>query len=91
MTIDKGEINGEYLALYMNSIIGKALVEREVGGSVIMHWKPDQVNKLPIPIIPNEEQETIASFVQQSHCERRNFQQLLEKAKHLVEEIIEKT
>ena len=89
LQINQNEINKEYLALCINSIIGKMQIEKDRGGSVIIHWKPEQVKKLKIPILPLSTQQEIASLVQQSHEARRKAKELLEEAKREVEEAIE--
>jgi len=89
LQINENEINKEYIALCINSLVGKMQIERDVGGSVILHWKPEQVKKLKIPILPFSTQEKIASLVQQSHEARRKATELLEVAKKAVEIAIE--
>lgn len=89
ITIDESQIKKEYLALCIVSIIGKMQVERDSGGSVIIHWKPAQIKKLQVPLLPNETQQRIASLVEQSHEARRKAKQLLEQAKRKVERMIE--
>jgi len=89
LQINDSEINKEYLALCINSIVGKMQVERDCGGSVILHWKPEQVKRLQIPILPLETQQEIASLVQQSHEARKKAKELLEIAKRAVEIAIE--
>ncbi|MFZ8805199.1 MAG: restriction endonuclease subunit S, partial [Candidatus Calescibacterium sp.] len=89
LQINDSEINKEYLALCINSIVGKIQVERDCGGSVILHWKPEQVKRLQIPILPLETQQKIASLVQKSHEARKNAKELLEIAKKAVEIAIE--
>jgi type I restriction enzyme S subunit len=64
-------------------------VERDCGGSVILHWKPEQVKRLQIPILPLEIQQEIALLVQQSHEARKKAKELLELAKRAVEIAIE--
>jgi restriction endonuclease S subunit len=90
LQINQNEINKEYLALCINSIIGKMRIEKDGGGSVIIHWKPEQVKKLKIPILPLETQQEIASLVQQSHEARKRAKELIEIAKRAVEIAIEK-
>jgi restriction endonuclease S subunit len=85
----KNEIEGEYLALCINSMTGQMQIERDAGGSVIVHWKPEQVKKLQIPILPKPTQEKIADLVHQSHQARKKSKELLERAKREVEEFIE--
>jgi len=89
LQINDSEINKEYLALCINSIVGKMQVERDCGGSVILHWKPEQVKRLQIPILPLSIQQEIASLVQQSHKARKKAKELLELAKRAVEIAIE--
>lgn len=89
MTIDESQIKKEYLALCIDSMIGKLQVKRDGGGSVITHWKPAQIKKLQVPLLPNEIQQRIASLVEQSHEARRKAKELLEEAKNMVEQMIE--
>lgn len=89
LSVDESKINKEYLALCINSIVGRMQIERDGGGSVITHWRPEQIKRLQIPILPSETQQKIASLVQQSHDERKKARELLEEAKRKVEEAIE--
>jgi len=89
LKINEEEIDKEYLALCINSIVGKLQVERDSGGSVITHWRPEQIKNLLIPLLPLETQLKIASLVQRSHEARRRAKELLEEAKRKVEEAIE--
>jgi len=89
LNINEKEIDKEYLALCINSIIGRLQVERDIGGSVIMHWKPEQIKKLQIPILPSTTQQEIASLIRQSHKARKKAKDLLEEAKKEVEKAIE--
>ncbi len=89
LQVDENKINKEYLALCINSFVGKTQVERDCGGSVILHWKPEQVKRLKIPLLPLETQQKIASLVQQSHESRKKAKELLEVAKRAVEIAIE--
>ncbi|MCD6451085.1 MAG: restriction endonuclease subunit S, partial [Acidobacteria bacterium] len=89
LKINEDEINKEYLALCINSMVGRLQIERDGGGSVITHWKPEQIKNLQIPLLPPETQQKIESLVQQSHEARRKAKELLEEAKKRVEEAIE--
>jgi len=84
------DINPEYLCLCINTLIGQFQIERDGGGSVITHWKPSQIKKLQIPILPKSFQDKIAVLVQQSHEAQIQGKLLLEKAKKMVEDEIEK-
>ncbi len=83
------DIEPEYLALCINSIIGQMQVERDAGGSIIAHWKPDQIKKMLIPIASQKIQQKIAELVKKSHEARKKSKELLEEAKHKVETLIE--
>ncbi len=85
----KEDIEAEYLALCINCIIGQKQIERDAGGSIIAHWKPEQIKKLQVPILPKSTQQKIADLVHHSHQARRKAKELLEKAKKEVEELIE--
>lgn len=86
----KEGIAQEYLALCINSIIGKWQAERDAGGSVIAHWKPEQIKNLLIPVLPKSTQQKIAELVRKSHEARKKSKELLEEAKRKVEDMIEK-
>ena len=84
----KDDIDPEYLALCINSIVGQMLIERDSGGSIIAHWKPEQIKRLQIPIFSKSTQQKIADLVRQSHEARKKAKELLEQAKQRVEELI---
>lgn len=86
----KEDIEPEYLALCINSMVGKMQVERDAGGSVIEHWKTEQIKNLLIPVLSKPIQQKIAELVKKSHEARKKSKELLIKAKKKVEEMIEK-
>lgn len=85
----KADVDAEYLALCINSLIGQMQAERDAGGSIIAHWKPEQIKNILIPILPKSIQQKIADLVRQSHEARKKAKELLEEAKHKVEQLIE--
>lgn len=82
-------INNEYLTLVLNSVIVKEQINRDVGGSVILHWRPDQVKETLIPILPETKQVKIQNKVIESFGLRKQSMHLLECAKHAVEIAVE--
>lgn len=86
----KDKIESEYLALCISSIVGQWQAQRDAGGSIISHWKPEQVKNLIIPILPTGKQKEIAELVRKSHTARKKSKELLEEAKRKVEQMIEK-
>ncbi len=84
------EVEDEYLTLCINSVVGQMQAERDAGGSVIAHWKPEQIKNILTPILPKPVQQKIADLIRQSHESRKKAKELLEEAKRKVEELIEK-
>lgn len=89
LKINENKINKEYLALCINSIIGNMQIEREGGGSVITHWKPEQIKNLQVPILYEKVQQEISSLIEQSHETKQRARKLWEEAKRKVEKAIE--
>lgn len=83
------EIENEYLALCLNSVVGQMQAERDGGGSIITHWRPEQVKSVLVPILQKSTQQKIADLIQKSHEARSKAKQLLEQAKNKVEDLIE--
>ncbi|MFC1802235.1 restriction endonuclease subunit S [Patescibacteria group bacterium] len=88
--VKKEKIESEYLALVLNSIISKLQIERFSGGAIIAHLKPSDAMNLKIPILSEKIQKEISKKIVQSHELRKESKDLLEKAKRMVEEEIEK-
>ena len=82
-------INNEYLTAVLNSILTEEQANRDVGGSLILHWRPDQVKAAVIPILPEEKQIQIQQKVVESCNLRTQSKHLLECAKRAVEIAIE--
>ncbi len=85
----KENIDAEYLALCINSLVCQMQVERDAGGSIIVHWKPEQIKNLLIPILSKPTQQKIADLVRKSYESRKKAKELLEQAKKEVEKIID--
>jgi len=83
------KINNEYLTLVLNSILTQEQVNRDVGGSIILHWRPDQVRETVIPILPDQKQLEIQNKITESFNLRKQSKHLLESAKKAVEMAIE--
>ena len=59
------------------------------GGSIINHWRPDQVKATKIPILKEDKQQEIKKLVEKSFNNRKLSKSLLEIAKRAVEMAIE--
>ena len=82
-------MDGEFLTLALNSMITKEQATRDAGGSVIRHWRPDQIARVVVPIPPKEVQARIQEKVVESAVLRQESKRLLECAKRSVEIAIE--
>lgn len=85
LTSKTDKVNNEYLTLVLNSVLVKEQINRDVGGSVILHWRPDQVEKTVIPVLPKEKQFEIQQKISESFRLRKQSKYLLTCAKQAVE------
>jgi len=83
------KLNHEALTLILNSILVKEQINRDAGGSVILHWRPDQIANTIIPVVPERLQETLKTQLAESRKLRQQSQTLLECAKIAVEIAVE--
>lgn len=83
------QVNEDYLTLVLNSMIVQEQINRDVGGSVILHWRPEQVRETLIPILPEGKQSQIQQKITESFSLRKQSKHLLECAKRAVEIAIE--
>jgi restriction endonuclease S subunit len=90
LKMDSRQILPEYLTLVLNSVIVQKQIERDAGGSIINHWRPDQVKATLIPILKEDKQKEIKELIEKSFNERKLSKSLLEIAKRGVEMAIEK-
>lgn len=81
--------SAEYLTLVLNSTLVQQQILRDAGGSIIKHWRLDQVKNTLIPILGKEKQKKIKSKIKDSCSYRTKSKQLLEIAKQGVEMAIE--
>jgi len=84
------KVLSEYLTLVLNSVVVQKQIERDAGGSIINHWRPDQAKATIIPILGNSKQKKITELVGKSFSSRKLSKSLLEIAKRGVEMAIEK-
>lgn len=83
------EILPDYLMLVLNSKIVQMQAERDAGGSVIKHWKPDEIKNVVIPVLDIELQKQISKQAQHCSKMRKAAKELLNKAILIVETAIE--
>lgn len=83
------EILPDYLTLVLNFEIVQLQAERDASGAIIQHWKPSDIEKVVIPILPYDVQLEIAKKVQQSFLLRKKANDLIQMAVKAVELAIE--
>jgi restriction endonuclease S subunit len=83
------EIIPEYLTLALNSKLVQMQAERDAGGSIILHWRKEEIEQVVVPIIDFKKQEQIAELVEESFKLKVESERLLEVAKKAVEMAIE--
>jgi restriction endonuclease S subunit len=83
------EILPEYLALVFNSILVQQQAERDAGGSIILHWRINEIENVLVPIVDYSIQQQISEKITESFRLKQQSEQLLELAKTAVEKAIE--
>lgn len=86
---DKTNLLPDYLTLALNSIVVKQQAERDAGGSIILHWRKEEIENVLVPIIDKVIQQEIAIQVQDSFKLKAEAERLLAVAKRAVEVAIE--
>lgn len=89
LTLKDETVLPDYLTLVLNSKIVRMQAERDAGGSIIQHWKPSEIERVRIPLLPITQQKEIAAKVQSSFALRAESNRLLDLAKRAVEVAIE--
>lgn len=79
-----------YIFAYLSSRIGKALIQRFIFGSVIQHVEPPLLEKIPIPIIPENSMTQINDLIMLYSRNMGKAIELENKAISMVEAEIEK-
>lgn len=79
----------DYMTLVLNSKIVQMQAERDVGGSIILHWRVSEIEKVIIPLMDLHTQSQIASLIQESFTLKVESERLLNLAKQAVEMAIE--
>ena len=78
----------EYLALFMNSLVGQAQVERLNTGAIQTNLTIPAIESIKVPLPPLDVQKAIAGKVLDSFAAEDEAKRLLEEAKQRVEEMV---
>lgn len=83
------DILPDYLTSVLNSLTTQMQAERDAGGSIIQHWRIEEIKNVLIPILDKQQQKVIADKIQESFRLRRQSKKLLNATKVAVEMAIE--
>ncbi|HTW93041.1 MAG TPA: hypothetical protein VMH22_15225 [bacterium] len=73
-----------YLYAYLTSWIGQALMTREEYGATVSHLEPHHLAGIPVPLLPDGQQQTIHDTVMQAYRLRDEANDLLDEADGLL-------
>lgn len=88
--INSKTINSETLLVLVKSIIMQNLLKRGCKGTILTAISKDELDKIEIPLIKDYIQKDISQKINESYKLRKESKELLEKAKKMVEDEIEK-
>ena len=83
------EENPVYVAVVINSMIGREQCAAACTGSIQQHLYSEDISDLFIPFVAADTQAAIVAAVEAAHAARRQAKRLLEAAKRAVEVAIE--
>lgn len=89
LTVLDKDVNPDYLMLLLNSFLVSMQAERDVGGSILKHWRVEEIKKVQLPILQESIQQEIAEIVRTSFALREQSKALLKAATRAVEIAIE--
>lgn len=85
----KENVDAAYLAVILQSIVGQFQTEKYSRGSAQAELYPYDISKFIVPILPEKQQKEIGDLSRESLRLNQHSFELLEKAKQMVENLIE--
>ncbi|MBU3557431.1 restriction endonuclease subunit S [Polynucleobacter sp. Ross1-W9] len=79
------ELLPDYLTLLLNSEIVKRQAERDAGGSIILHWRLEEVESVILPIVDIDTQKIISKAMQDCFSLKKDSENILSVARRAVE------
>lgn len=73
-----------YLYAYLSSWIGQALMVKEQYGMTVTHLEPKHLARVPVPLLPDDEQQMIHEQIMQAYRLRDEANELLDQADELL-------
>ena len=80
LSVDSEVVLPEYLCLALNSFAVREQAIRDSGGTVLQHWRTDQVVSIQIPILPMKDQQAIREKISTSFMWRKRSRDLCRRA-----------
>lgn len=77
------QIRNGYLYAFLSSWLGQALLQKDQYGSTVQHLEPHHVESVPVPLLPEAEQQWIHDQVMEAYKLRDEANDLLDKAEEL--------
>ncbi|MDR2652771.1 MAG: restriction endonuclease subunit S [Prevotellaceae bacterium] len=90
LTVKNRKVLPEYLTLALNSEVVQQQAERDAGGSIILHWRMEEIENVVVPIVDIKIQQQIAELIEKSFYLCAESKRLLDEVKDMVEKEIEK-
>jgi restriction endonuclease S subunit len=88
--INSEKINPETLLVLFKSELIQNILKQNCSGTILTAINKTEFQNIPVPLIDNEIQQQIAELIEKSFSLRRESEQLLDEAKTMVEQEIEK-
>lgn len=84
----KSGLTPEYISLCINSFVCQSQIRIDKDGSLVPHWKIDQIKKLRIPVLPFSERKSIADDIKKSSAlfqeSKNNLSQAIKQVEFLI-------
>ncbi|MBU3978888.1 restriction endonuclease subunit S [Patescibacteria group bacterium] len=85
-------LTAEYISLCVNSLICRSQINADIDGSLVPHWKIEQMKKLRIPIIPPKERKILTDNIKKStkffQESKNNLRQAVKQVENLINNIL---
>lgn len=73
-----------YLYAFLSSWMGQALIVKQQYGGTITHLEPRHLQRIPVPLLPEDEQLVIHGQIMKAYCLRDEANELLDQADELL-------
>lgn len=78
------EVLSGYVYAFLSSWIGRALITKDQYGSAIKHLEPHHLASVPVPLLPDDEQQVIHKEIMRAYALRDEANDLLDEANALL-------